>query len=70
MSTADLPVASICHAPWTNFQNNRTAWVDQEVDAHHGLVTSRKHEDIPVFDPQVIRLSSSARRLSRQAAAA
>ena len=47
----------------------KAEWVDQAV-VDQNWITSRKPDDIPAFDPEVIRLFSSARRPSRQAAVA
>ena len=52
----------------TDLRNAGAEWVDQAVVVDQGLVTSRKPDDIPAFNPEVIRLFSSARRPSRQAA--
>jgi protease I len=38
----------------TDLRNAGAEWVDQEVVADHGLVTSRKQEDIPAFNRKVI----------------
>ncbi|MDH2313691.1 type 1 glutamine amidotransferase domain-containing protein [Methylobacterium brachiatum] len=53
----------------TDLKNAVAEWVDQEVVADQGLVTSRKPDDIPAFNPEVIKLFASARGPSRQAAA-
>jgi protease I len=53
----------------TDLQNAGAEWVDQEVVVDQGLVTRRKPDDIPAFNPEVIKLFASARVHSRQAAA-
>ena len=52
----------------TDLENAGAEWVDQEVVVDHGLVTSRKPDDLPAFNPQVIKLFASARGQSRQRA--
>ncbi len=53
----------------TDLKNAGAEWVDQEVVVDQGLVTSRKPDDIPAFNPEVIKLFASVRGQSRQAAA-
>ena len=53
----------------TDLKNAGAEWVDQEVVVDQGLVTSRKPDDIPAFNPEVIKLFASARGQSRQVAA-
>jgi len=53
----------------TDLKNAGAEWVDQEVVVDQGLVTSRKPDDIPAFNREVIKLFASARGPSRQAAA-
>ncbi|MBV8613196.1 MAG: type 1 glutamine amidotransferase [Acetobacteraceae bacterium] len=53
----------------TDLKNAGAEWVDQEVVVDRGLVTSRKPDNIPAFNPEVIKLFASARGQSRQAAA-
>ena len=53
----------------TDLRNAGAEWVDQEVVVDQGLVTSRKPDDIPAFNPEVIKLFAGARGQSRQAAA-
>ncbi|MBV8870157.1 MAG: type 1 glutamine amidotransferase, partial [Acetobacteraceae bacterium] len=53
----------------TDLKNAGAEWVDQEVVVDQGLITSRKPDDIPAFNPEVIKLFASARGQSRQAAA-
>lgn len=43
--------------------------MDEEVVVDQGLVTSRKPDDIPAFNREVIDLFARAREHSRQAAA-
>ena len=52
-----------------DLQNAGAEWVDQEVVVDQGLVTSRKPDDIPAFNAEVIRLFASGRRQARQGAA-
>ncbi len=53
----------------TDLKNAGAEWVDQEVVVDQGLVTSRKPDDIPAFNREVIKLFASARGQSRQASA-
>ena len=53
----------------SDLRNAGGEWVDQEVVVDQGLVTSRKPDDIPAFNLEVIKLFASARGQSRQAAA-
>ncbi|SOR27602.1 Intracellular protease 1 [Methylorubrum extorquens] len=53
----------------TDLKNAGAEWVDQEAVVDQGLVTSRKPDDIPAFNSEVIKLFASARGLSRQAGA-
>lgn len=53
----------------TDLKNAGAEWVDQQVVVDQGLVTSRKPDDIPAFNPEVIRLFASARGQSRQGVA-
>ena len=43
-------------------------WVDEACVVDGNIITSRKPDDIPAFNAEVIRLFSSVRRPSRQAA--
>ena len=52
----------------TDLKNAGAEWVDQEVVVDQGLVTSRKPDDIPAFNSELIKLFASARGQSRQAA--
>ena len=54
----------------TDLTNAGAEWVDQEVVVDRGLVTSRKPDDIPSFNREVIKLFASARGQSRQGLAA
>lgn len=42
------------HSIRTDVKNAGATWVDQEVVADHGLVTSRKPDDIPAFNRKMI----------------
>jgi len=53
----------------TDLKNAGAEWVDQEAVVDQGLVTSRKPDDIPAFNAEVIKLFASARGPSRQAGA-
>ena len=53
----------------TDLKNAGADWVDQEAVVDQGLVTSRKPDDIPAFNAEVIKLFASARASSRQAGA-
>jgi len=53
----------------TDLLNAGAEWVDEEVVADRGLVTSRKPDDIPAFNQEVIKLFARAREQSRQAVA-
>ncbi len=50
----------------TDLKNAGADWVDQEVVVDKGLVTSRSPDDIPAFNPEVIRLFAGARGKQRQ----
>lgn len=50
----------------TDLKNAGADWVDQEVVADQGLVTSRKPDDIPAFNPAMIKLFAAARALSQR----
>lgn len=52
----------------TDLQNAGAEWVDQEVVVDHGLITSRKPDDIPAFNREVIKLFETARRQSQKGA--
>jgi PfpI family intracellular protease len=51
----------------TDLKNAGANWVDQEVVVDKGLVTSRSPDDIPAFNPEVIRLFAGARGKQRAA---
>lgn len=53
----------------TDLENAGAEWVDLPVMVDRGLVTSRKPDDIPAFNPEVIGLFAGAGGPSRQAAA-
>lgn len=44
----------------TDLQNAGAEWVDEAVVVDQGLVTSRKPDDIPAFNQQVIALFARA----------
>ena len=46
----------------TDIKNAGGNWVDQEVVADHGLVTSRKPDDIPVFNKKMIEEISESQQ--------
>jgi protease I len=52
----------------TDVRNAGAEWVDQEVVVDGALVTSRKPDDIPAFNREMITLFSKARRQSKQTA--
>jgi protease I len=55
----------------SDLKNAGAQWVDQEVVAHHGLVTSRRPEDIPAFNRKMIEEFADdqhATRRSRESA--
>ena len=45
----------------TDLKNAGATWVDQEVVSDHGIVTSRKPDDIPAFNREMIRLFGDGR---------
>ena len=51
----------------TDLKNAGADWVDQEVVVDMGLVTSRSPDNIPAFNPEVIRLFAGARGRQRAA---
>ncbi|WP_370539063.1 type 1 glutamine amidotransferase domain-containing protein [Aureimonas sp. AU22] len=53
----------------TDLRNAGAEWVDEEVVVDQGLATSRKPDDIPAFNREVIRMFANAGKPSRQAAA-
>jgi protease I len=52
----------------TDIKNAGANWVDQEVVTDHGLVTSRKPDDIPAFNRKMIEEFAEGRH-ERQAGA-
>jgi len=52
----------------TDVRNAGGEWVDQEAVVDGNLVTSRKPDDIPAFNREMIALFGKARRQSRQTA--
>jgi deglycase len=52
----------------TDVRNAGGEWVDQEVVVDGDLVTSRKPDDIPAFNREMITLFGKARRQSRKTA--
>lgn len=51
----------------TDLRNAGADWVDQEVVTDHGLVTSRKPQDIPAFNRKMIEEFAEGRHASRAA---
>lgn len=49
----------------TDLKNAGATWIDKELVAYQGLVTSRKPDDIPAFNREMIRLFAEARGESR-----
>jgi protease I len=49
----------------TDLKNAGAIWVDKEVVSDQGLVTSRKPDDIPAFNREMIRLFGEARGQSQ-----
>lgn len=58
----------------SDLKNAGAKWVDREVVSHHGLVTSRKPDDIPAFNEKMIEEFAKGRRragrIRRQSTAA
>jgi len=52
----------------TDLRNAGAAWMDQEVVVDGNLVSSRKPDDIPAFNREMIELFSRARQQARPAA--
>jgi protease I len=52
----------------TDLRNAGAEWVDQEVVVDGNLVSSRKPDDIPAFNREIIKLFGSAHGEARQAA--
>jgi PfpI family intracellular protease len=53
----------------TDLRNAGADWVDEEVVVHGGLVTSRKPDDIPAYNREMIKLFSGQRGKAQHAAA-
>ncbi len=49
----------------TDLKNSGATWVDQEVVNDRGIVTSRKPDDIPAFNREMIRLFGEGRGQSQ-----
>jgi protease I len=49
----------------TDILNAGGAWFDQEVVVHENLVTSRKPEDLPAFNREILKMFSESRVASR-----
>jgi protease I len=52
----------------TDLKNAGADWVDEEVVVDRGLVTSRKPDDIPAYNREMIKLFSQAKARSQHAA--
>jgi protease I len=52
----------------TDLHNAGAEWVDQEVVVDKKLVSSRKPDDIPAFNREVIKLFGAAHSQARQTA--
>jgi protease I len=52
----------------SDLTNAGAAWIDEEVVVDKGVVTSRKPDDIPAFNREMIKLFSGAKTLASQAA--
>ena len=52
----------------TDLRNAGAEWMDEEAVVDGNLVTSRKPDDIPAFNREMIRLFSGARHQARQTA--
>jgi protease I len=50
----------------TDLKNAGAKWVDREVVEDHGLVTSRKPDDIPAFNKKMIEVFSEAGQPERE----
>jgi protease I len=48
----------------TDIQNAGGTWVDEEVILSNGVVTSRKPDDIPAFNREIISLFSKGAAVS------
>jgi len=49
----------------SDLRNGGAAWVDKEVVVDHGLVTSRKPDDIPAFNRKMIEEFAEGRHTGR-----
>ena len=55
----------------TDIRNAGAIWVDEPLVTDHGLVTSRKPADLPLFCPKIVEeFAEGVRQAQRQAAAA
>jgi len=45
----------------TDLQNAGANWVDREVVSDNGLITSRKPDDLPAFNREVLKLFAQVR---------
>jgi protease I len=52
----------------TDLKNAGADWVDEEVVVDRGLVTSRKPDDIPAYNREMIKLFGQAKARSQHAA--
>jgi protease I len=52
------------HSLETDLRNAGVDWTDQEVVVDRGLVTSRKPDDLPAFNREMIKLFAAPSRLS------
>lgn len=53
----------------TDIQNAGGTWVDEQVILSNGIVTSRKPDDIPAFNREMIELFSKGRTRGERKAA-
>lgn len=58
------------HTIQTDLKNAGAEWVDEEVVVDHGLVTSRKPDDIPAFNDKMIEEFAEGRHAGRREAMA
>ena len=58
------------HSIQTDLKNAGADWVDREVVTDHGLVTSRKPDDIPAFNEKMIEEFAEGRHEEQKRAAA
>jgi protease I len=52
----------------TDLRNAGAEWLDQEVVVDGNMVSSRKPDDIPAFNREMLKLFSQARRTTSRAA--